>query len=110
MDKSQIDSWVMSNNDKLDPMQMQQIRTKLEQADENRAKMIMAVELSSPTTMLLITLFAGGFSVHNFMLGKTGKAIAGLLTAQALGIMWIIDLINNKKNTCEYNFKKLISL
>jgi TM2 domain-containing membrane protein YozV len=50
----------------------------------------------SPKSRLAVTLFAfflGGFGAHRFYLGKTGTAIAMILTLGGLGIWAIIDFI-----------------
>lgn len=44
-------------------------------------------------TTLLLCLFLGGFAVHRFYTGKTGSAIAQLLTLGGCGIWALIDLI-----------------
>ncbi len=44
-------------------------------------------------TVLLLSLFLGGFGVHRFFVGKTGTGIAMLLTLGGLGIWYVIDLI-----------------
>ena len=50
----------------------------------------------SPKSRLVVTLlsyFLGCFGVHRFYLGKTGTAIAMLLTGGGLGVWWLIDFI-----------------
>lgn len=46
------------------------------------------------TTILLLSIFLGGFGIHRFMVGKTGSGVAMLLTAGGCGIWAIIDVIN----------------
>jgi TM2 domain-containing membrane protein YozV len=109
MDKKQIDLWVMSNNDKLDPVQLSQIRSRLEQIDEADGQTMMSAELKSPTTMLIISILVGILGVDRFMLGQVGMGILKLLTVGGLGILYIIDWINVSKMTREYNFRKMMT-
>ena len=44
-------------------------------------------------TTLLLCIFAGGFGVHSFYVGKIGIGIAQLLTLGGCGIWTLIDLI-----------------
>lgn len=43
-------------------------------------------------TAWLLLIFAGGLGAHRFYLGRTGSAIAMLLTAGLLGLWTIVDL------------------
>ncbi|HNY30996.1 MAG TPA: TM2 domain-containing protein [Fibrobacteria bacterium] len=45
------------------------------------------------TTILIVSLFLGGFGVHRFMVGKTGTGVAMLLTLGGCGIWSLIDII-----------------
>lgn len=46
------------------------------------------------TTILIVSIFLGGFGVHRFMVGKTGTGVAMLLTAGGCGVWALIDIIN----------------
>ena len=45
-------------------------------------------------TALLLCIFLGGFGAHRFYVGKTGSAVAQLLTLGGCAIWAIIDLVN----------------
>ena len=109
MDNQKIDLWVMSNNDKLFPEQMSQIRSKLEQATDDKMSKLSSIELKSPTTMLIISILIGAIGVDRFMLGQTGMGVLKLLTLGCLGILTIIDWVNIQKMTKNYNFNLLIA-
>jgi len=100
MEKQQIDMWVMSNNDKLLPEQMSQIRSKLEQISEDKLATISFTELNSliklksPTTMLIISILLGNIGVDRFMLGHKRMGILKLLTLGCIGILTIIRILN----------------
>ena len=44
-------------------------------------------------TTLLLCIFLGGFGAHRFYVGKTGTAVAQLLTLGGCAVWAIIDLI-----------------
>ena len=45
-------------------------------------------------TALLLCIFLGGFGAHRFYVGKTGSAVAQLLTLGGCVVWTIIDLVN----------------
>ena len=45
-------------------------------------------------TALLLCIFLGGFGAHRFYVGKTGSAVAQLLTLGGCAVWAIIDLVN----------------
>ena len=59
--------------------------------------------MKSKTTAYLLWFFLGFLGVHKFYLGKTGWGIACILTANFLGILWIVDAFTLGKQVDEYN-------
>lgn len=109
MDVNKIDNFFSSNGKNLPVEKSAEIREKLEAVDDKRYATISSVALKDTTTMLLISIFLGGFAVDRFMLGKTGSGIAKLLLGYlTLGIWWLVDICTITKQTREYNYNKLM--
>ena len=106
MDQSKIDMFVSQNMNKFNPGQMSEIRTKLSSMDDSKMNAILNLELRDCTTMLIISVLLGCLGIDSFMLGKNGIGILKLLTCGCCGILWIIDIINIKKTTQDFNFQK----
>jgi TM2 domain-containing membrane protein YozV len=106
MEQSKIDMFVATNKDFFPFAQMQIIKQKLESLPDEKANLLMATSFKNPTTMLIISIFLGGYGVDRFMLGDTGLGVAKLLTCGGCGIWAIIDWFLIKDKTYEYNIKK----
>jgi len=79
--------------------------------DDSRAQQFAAVYSSrrkDPTTVLILTLLGllGIAGVQRFILGQIGMGILFFFTYGLCLIGTIIDLVNNKKLTFEYNSKE----
>ncbi|MCQ2279069.1 MAG: TM2 domain-containing protein [Bacteroidales bacterium] len=90
------------------PSQISDIKTKLSALPEEKSMVIMSLDFRDTTTILLLSLFFGGWGVDRFLVGDVGIGILKLLTGGCCGILWLIDLINHKKMTHNYNYKKFI--
>jgi TM2 domain-containing membrane protein YozV len=44
-------------------------------------------------TLLLLSIFLGGFGIDRFYVGKIGTGILKLITGGGCGIWWVIDII-----------------
>ena len=108
MTKEKIDMYVMTNQKYLPAEKMVIIRQKLQEINEEQFTLVSTVEFKDPTTILLISLFLGGFGVDRFMLGDTAMGILKLFTMGLCGILTIIDWFSVQKKTREVNFNKLM--
>lgn len=106
MEESKINMFVSANMNKFNQIQMSEIKSKLASMSDQKADAIMSLELRDSTTMLVISILLGYLGIDSFMLGKIGIGVLKLLTGGCCGILWIIDIINIKKNTQDYNYQK----
>lgn len=87
----------VANGKKLPADKATIIREKMAEIDDSRYVTISSVELEDSTTMLLISIFLGGFGVDRFKMGETG-----------MGILWLIDVIGISKKVKTYNYNELM--
>lgn len=86
------------------------LKNKLSTVSENVQPLIQSTQLKDPTTVLIISLFFGGFGIDRFYLGQTGLGIAKLLTFGGYGFWAIIDWFLVGKKTREINFDTLMKI
>lgn len=108
MNKEKIDMYVMTNQKYLPADKLVFVKQKLQDIDEDKFSLVSTVEFKDPTTILLISLFLGGFGVDRFMLGDTGMGILKLLTMGLCGILTVIDWFSVQKKTKEVNYNNLM--
>lgn len=107
MEKSKIDLYLTTNAKYFEPSAIPIIRQKLEKADDEALLTLQATDLKDPTTVLLISIFLGGFGIDRFMIGDTGMGVLKLLTGGLCGILTIIDWFTISKKVKEVNLSKI---
>lgn len=110
MDQQKVDAYIIANQKFFPAEKILFLKEKLQAADEGKYSLITTLEMKDPTTMLIISIFLGGWGIDRFMLGDTGMGILKLLTGGLCGILWLIDVINISKQTQEANFNRLMTL
>lgn len=94
-----------------EPDEMMYLHMLMEPMNDAQAGMFAAIYRSrrkEPTMILLLTLvgFLGIAGINRFVLGQTGMGVVYFLTYGFCSIGTIIDLVNHKKLTSEYNQKQ----
>jgi len=94
-----------------EPDEMMYLHMLMEPMNDMQAGMFASMYRSrrkEPTMILLLTLvgFLGIAGINRFVLGQMGMGILYFLTAGFCFIGVIVDLVNHKKLTSEYNQKQ----
>lgn len=107
MEAQKVDMFLMTNSKFFEGYQLPQIRERLLQIDDAKFVYLSGLNLKDPSTMILISIFAGHLGIDRFMLGETGLGIAKLLTCGGFGIWTIVDWFMIMGRTREINFSRL---
>ncbi len=110
MEQQKVDMYLMGNQKYFPTEKIMYLKEKLLAMDESKFNLLSTLELKDPTTLLLVSLFVGGFGVDRFMLGDTGMGVLKLLTFGGCGILAIIDWFSIQKKTKEANFNKVMMM
>lgn len=105
MEQSKIDIFLATNSQKFHAYQLEEIRTQLTRLNDSKGSILFSLDFKDPTTLLIISLLAGGLGIDRFILKDTMMGVLKLITCGGLGIWAIVDwfLIQNK--TKDYNFQ-----
>ncbi len=107
MDAQKVDMFLMSNGKFFESHQLPLIREQLLKLEEEKWGQIQILQFKDPTTLLIVSILAGGLGIDRFMLGDTGMGVGKLITCGGLGIWSIVDLFMIMGATREKNFTKL---
>ncbi len=107
MDSQKVDMYMMANAKFFQPSQINFIRERLFAADDSKWAMINSADLKEPSTMLIISILAGGLGIDRFMIGDTGLGVGKLLTAGGCGIWAIVDWFLIQDATRQKNLEKI---
>ncbi len=91
MDQNKVDLFVSTMIEKFPQENVMAIRKQLEKLDDDRFAFLQSLNFKNPTTLLIVSLFAGPLGIDRFMLGQTGIGVAKLLTCGGFGVWTIID-------------------
>ena len=108
VDKQKVDMFIMANQKYFPTEKIIFLKEKLYKLDESKFAMASVIELKDPTTLLMISLFLGGWGVDRFMLKETGMGVLKLLTGGCCGILTIIDWFSVQKKVKEMNFNNFM--
>lgn len=118
MDFKMIDYYFINNKDRFPAEKIPLIKQKIHEIDVRTGgtmtdadiiTVMDAVQTKTPTNMLLISIFLGGWGVDRFMMDEVGMGILKLLTGGVCGVLWLVDVIQISQKVREDNFNKLMA-
>ena len=110
MEKSLIDRFLAANADNFDSDELQMIAAKLESLPDIASNQLSELQLKSPITYLIISIFLGNFGVDRFLLKQPGKGILKLITCGGIGIWTIVDWFTVMGRTKKFNLDMISDL
>lgn len=110
MDAQKVDMFLMANGKFFESHQLMTIRERLLNMDESKWGLLQTLQFKDPTTILIVSLLAGGLGIDRFLIGDTGLGVGKLLTCGGLGVWTIVDWFMIMGVTREKNYTKLAQL
>ncbi|GAD04664.1 membrane protein [Porphyromonas crevioricanis] len=107
MSSDMLNAYIISVSKYLPSHEIPSLRKRLEDMSDSQIIQLQAVEMKDPTTLLIVSIFAGTLGIDRFMLGQVGLGVAKLLTFGGCGIWAIIDLFLITDATREANMKRI---
>jgi TM2 domain-containing membrane protein YozV len=106
MQQDKIEMFMAINSKYFSADKVFEIKSRLEKIDDSKIIMLQSLNYKDPTTMLIISIFAGSLGVDRFMLGQTGLGVLKLLTWGGCLIWWIIDIFTASRRTKDFNYQQ----
>ena len=110
MSSQNVDMWMIANQKYFPEESIVYLKQKLATITDEKFALLSSVQLKSPTTSLLFSLFLGSLGVDRFIIGDTGMGVLKLLTAGCCGILTIVDWFTIQKKTKQLNFNKVMAI
>lgn len=110
MDAQKVDSFIIANKKYFPDDKIVYLKEKLLAAPEEKASLVLSLDLKDPTVFLLISALIGTLGVDRFMLGDMGMGVLKLLTGGLCGILWVVDLCTISKKVKEANFQEIMQI
>ena len=106
MEAQKVDMFMMANAKYFEGYQLNAIRERLLQLDDDKWPSLQFLQFKEPTTALLLSIFLGELGVDRFYIGDTGMGVGKLLTCGGLIVWKIVDWFLIQGATKEKNLEK----
>jgi TM2 domain-containing membrane protein YozV len=110
MEAQKVDMFLMTHAKYFESHQVMAVRDRLTALDDSKFIYVQSLNLKDPTTILIVSILAGGLGIDRFMIGDTGLGIGKLLTCGGFGIWTIVDWFMIQGRAREVNMTRLQTL
>lgn len=98
-----VQAFLLKNGECFDMLTVQDVQNRLADIPDEKAALLMGLNLQKPTVMLIIAILLGW---ERFFLDDIGLGVVKVITCYGCGIWWLVDIFTAQKRTYEYNYKK----
>lgn len=109
MDKNKVNTYFLANHEYFDEASIPLLRQRMEEADDSKWPLLELVDLKSPYTALMLSIFGGPIGVDRFYIGQNLLGVLKTLTCGGLIIWAFIDQFLIRKTTRERNTRVLLN-
>lgn len=111
MPQDRIDAIIMAHRDNIPSEKVLSLKNALENVSADKYNLLCNAPVKNPITVLLLSIFLGGWGVDRFYLGDTGLGILKLLFNWLTGGIWgLVDIYFCYKKAKEQNLNTLLQI
>lgn len=108
MEESKIDMFFMTYGSYFESHQVSQLQQRLKSLDNSKFQVLQSLSLKNPTTILIVSILAGGLGIDRILIGDVGLGIIKLITCGGLGVWTIVDWFLIMGETRKKNYEKVL--
>lgn len=110
MDKTKIDTFILTNRDCFLNDDIPMIRQRMESADESKWQALSTLNFKDPQTALMLSIFGGPIGVDRFYIGDYLLGVFKTITCGGILIWAFVDQFLIRKATKENNLQILMDI
>ena len=110
IDSQKVEMYILSNRQYFPSEKLMYLKSKMSQIDDKKFEMISAIDLKSPQTVFLVSMFLGVFGIDRFIIGDVGMGILKLFSLGMCSILWMYDLFTIAERVKKINFQNIMVL
>lgn len=102
MDSQKVDMFLMSNSKFFESFQLNIIRERLLQVDDNKWAQLQMIQFKDPTTSLIVSLLGGTLGIDRFIIGDTGLGWKKRMIPTQQKRSYPFTFLHNQSSRCKY--------
>ena len=110
MDKTKVDTFLLTNRDCFLDEDIPMIRLRMESAEENKWQALATLNFKDPQTALMLSIFGGPIGIDRIYIGDYLLGVFKTITCGGILIWAFVDQFLIRKATKENNREMLIEI